>query len=306
MTLREKARALYSKPLLDLIFEAQTELRAVHTTPGIERCFLLSIKTGGCPEDCAYCSQSAHHKTGVRREPLLPIEQVRASIAQAREAGARRFCMGAAWREAPLGESFDRVLEMVREIKGAGFEVCATLGMITAEQAARLKAAGLDAYSHNLDTSREFYPRIVTTRTYDDRLQTIHRVREAGITLCSGGILGLGESVEDRCGLLAELASLDPPPESVPINLLMAGEGTPLEEAPPPNPLDLIRTIAVARILMPHSRVRLAAGRVFLSRETQILAFLAGANSVFAGEKLLTSPNAIPGTDEGLFAALGE
>lgn len=235
---------------------------------------------------------------------MISVEDVRSAAIKAKKAGADRLCLGAAWRSPPGGEQFERVLEMVREVKSQGLEACATLGMLTGEQAAALKKAGLDAYNHNLDTSREHYSNIVTTRTYDDRIETIRRVREAGMTVCCGGILGLGESVQDRCRMLAKIASFDPQPESVPINLLMPIPGTPLEDASPVDPVDLIRTVAVARLLMPRSRIRLSAGRVFLSRETQILAFFAGANSIFVGEKLLTAANPALTDDEALLACL--
>lgn len=300
-----RALELYRLPFFDLLYEAHSLHRRLHSPSDIQHCFLLSIKTGACPEDCSYCGQSAHYDSGLKREKLLSVEQVREAAGAAKQRGAQRFCMGAAWRQAPEGEQFERVLEMVREVKTAGLEACATLGMLTPKQAKALKEAGLDAYNHNLDTSREYYPNIVTTRTYDDRLATIRSVREAGITVCSGGILGLGESPEDRCRMLAELAGLDPQPESVPINLLMPMKGTPLEKAPPVSSIDLIRTIAVARLLMPASRIRLAAGRIYLSREAQLMAFLAGANSIFIGEKLLTAANPGVAEDEALLAAAG-
>jgi biotin synthase len=301
----EEALNRYHLPLLELLDKARAVHRANHQSEEIQRCYLLSIKTGGCSEDCAYCAQSAHNKTQLHRHALFSVAEVHSAAVDARQKGAHRFCMGAAWSEIPEGEQFERVLEMVRDIKAEGLEVCATLGKLTPEQAVRLKQAGLDAYSHNLDTSREFYPSIITTRTYDDRLETIRSVRLAGLTVCSGGILGLGESIEDRCAMLAELAALQPQPESVPINLLMPCDGTPLEDAPSTEPMALIRTIAVARILMPKSRVRLAAGRIKLSLEAQVLAFYAGANSLFIGDRLLTTPNALPGGDEALFAAMG-
>jgi biotin synthase len=300
----ETARRFYHLPLFELLYEAHSVHRAHHPAMDIQRCALLSIKTGGCPEDCGYCGQSAHHSTNIDREPLLSVVQVRSAARQAKQNGAQRFCMGAAWRQAPEGEQFERVLQMVREVKILGMEACATLGMLTPSQAVRLKAAGLDAYNHNLDTSRSYYPKIVTTRTYDDRLQTIRNVRQAGITVCSGGILGLGETAEDRCQMLVELAGLDPQPESVPINLLMPIQGTPLESAPAVDSLDLVRTIATARILMPAARVRLSAGRIYLSRETQLLAFFAGANSIFIGDRLLTAPNPGIDADQAVLAAV--
>ncbi|MGH9749765.1 MAG: biotin synthase BioB [Candidatus Polarisedimenticolia bacterium] len=303
-TLRDTAQTLYRLPLFDLIERSHAVHRAHHDPADIQRCALLSIKTGGCPEDCAYCPQSAHYETGVGRDPLLGVDAVRRAARAARADGAQRFCMGAAWREVKDGEEFERVLDMVRAVAAEGLEVCATLGMLTPAQAGRLKEAGLHAYNHNLDTSRAHYGTIITTRTYDDRLDTLRAVRAAGLTVCSGGILGMGETVDDRCALLAELASLEPQPESVPINMLVAVPGTPLGGAAPIDPLDLIRTIAVARILMPRSRVRLSAGRLSLGREAQILAFYAGANSIFLGERLLTTPNPEPGEDHALLQAL--
>lgn len=301
----ESSGSLYRMPLLELISLAHQVHLEHHNLSDIQKCVLLSIKTGGCPEDCGYCSQSAHHETGLQRQALLSIQDVRAAALRAREQGAQRFCMGAAWRSAPSGESFEQVLAFIREVKSLGLEACATLGMLTPEQAKLLKEAGLDAYNHNLDTSREFYGNVITTRTFDDRLRTIQSVREAGITVCSGGILGLGESDEDRCRLLTELASMNPQPESVPINLLVPVQGTPLEHAAPVSSTVLIRTIAVARILMPKARIRLSAGRLSLNREAQLLAFFAGANSIFMGDKLLTTPNVSKDEDEGLFAEMG-
>jgi biotin synthase len=300
----ESAAELYRLPLFELLFRSHSVHRQFHAPGDIQRCYLLSIKTGGCPENCGYCGQSAHFDTGLKREPLLSVDKVVSAARIAKERGAQRFCMGAAWRQPPAGAAFDRVLEMVREVKSLDLEVCATLGMLTLEQARRLKEAGLDAYNHNLDTSPEHYPNIVTTRTYSERIATLHSAREAGLTLCCGGILGLGENADDRCRLLAELAAFDPQPESVPINLLVPIEGTPLSSQPPVDPIEWIRTIAVARILMPKSRVRLAAGRASLSREMQLLAFFAGANSIFIGDKLLTTPNATLSEDEALLAAL--
>jgi biotin synthase len=301
----EVALELYGEPLLDLVHRAQTVHRRTFEPSRVQRCTLLSVKTGGCPEDCGYCPQSAHYETGVERQELMSLDSVLEAAWRAREAGASRFCMGAAWRQAASGERFERVLDMVRGVAATGMEVCVTLGMLTAEQAGALKEAGLTAYNHNLDTSREYYPRIISTRTYDDRLRTLARVREAGISVCSGGILGLGESRRDRCALLCELARIDPHPESVPLNLLVRVAGTPLADAPPLDPLELVRTIACARLMMPASRVRLSAGRTELSREAQTLAFLAGANSIFLGERLLTTPNPEPDADERLFSDLG-
>jgi biotin synthase len=302
---RAAALALLRKPLLDLVFEAAGVHRRHHPAGDVQRCSLLSIKTGGCPEDCGYCSQSAHHKTPVAREPLSDRAEVLEAARAAKGAGATRFCMGAAWREAKDGPDFDRVLGMVRDVAGLGMEVCCTLGMLDASQAARLKEAGLTAYNHNLDTSESFYSRVVSTRTYRDRLDTLRRVRDAGLSVCCGGILGMGESVEDRADLLATLASMDPPPESVPINGLVPVLGTPMEDAPPLDPFDLVRTVAAARILMPRSRIRLAAGRRALSDEAQALCFLAGANSIFFGERLLTAPNPEVDRDAELFRRLG-
>jgi biotin synthase len=300
----DRASELYQLPLFELLFRSHSVHRQFHPPGDIQRCYLLSIKTGGCPENCSYCGQSAHFETGLKREPLLSIDEVVSAARLAKDRGAQRFCMGAAWRQPPAGASFDRVLEMIRQVKALELEVCATLGMLTPAQAHQLKDAGLDAYNHNLDTSPDHYPNIVTTRTYAERVATLHAAREAGLTLCCGGILGLGESVDDRCRLLTVLAAFDPQPESVPINLLVPIEGTPLGSLPSVDPIDWIRTIAVARILMPKSRVRLAAGRAKLSREMQLLAFFAGANSIFIGDKLLTTPNATLSEDEALLAAL--
>jgi biotin synthase len=295
---REAVRALYDKPLLALIDEARAVHRANHVEGEVQLCTLLSVKTGGCPEDCSYCPQSSKYDTNVGPERMLDVASVIASAKRAKEIGSTRFCMGAAWREVKEGPAFDRVLEMVRGVKELGLEACVTLGMLNATQAARLKEAGLDAYNHNIDTSREHYKSIISTRTFDDRLRTLDNVRSAGITVCSGGIIGMGESADDRCEMLRTLANLDPQPESVPINALVAVEGTPLESLPPVDPLDLVRMIAVARILMPHARVRLSAGRTALSREAQMMCLFAGANSIFYGEKLLTTPN--PDEEEDL------
>jgi len=302
---REHVRALYDLPLLDLVFQAASVHRLHHDPRDVQRCSLLSIKTGGCPEDCAYCPQSARHTAGTEAEPLLDRDTVRARAQEAAAAGATRFCMGAAWREVREGPQFDRVLEMVRDVAATGMEVCCTLGMLTAEQAERLRDAGLTAYNHNLDTSEGFYGSIVTTRTYDDRLGTIRRVADVGISVCCGGILGMGESRADRIDLLATLASLDPQPESVPINALVRVPGTPLAGAPELDPFEIVRAVAVARIVMPRARVRLAAGRLQLSDEAQALCFLAGANSIFFGEKLLTTPNPAENRDAALLDRLG-
>ena len=304
MTLPE-VRGLHDLPLMDLVFRAQTVHRANFGDNKVQLCSLLSVKTGGCPEDCAYCPQAARYHTGVQAEPLLSTDEVLAAARKAREAGATRFCMGAAWREVKDGPQFDRVLEMVRGVKQLGMEACCTLGMLTADQARRLRAAGCDAYNHNLDTSREKYGDIITTRQYDDRLRTLRNVREAGITVCCGGIIGMGESIDDRCALLLELARQDPQPESVPINMLVRVQGTPLFSQQPVSTIEMVRMIATARILMPRSMVRLSAGREQLSEEAQLLCMLAGANSVFFGEKLLTTGNPAYAQDMALFEAAG-
>jgi biotin synthase len=289
-------RGLYDRPLFALIDEARRVHLAHQPEPEVQLCTLLSVKTGGCPEDCAYCPQSSHHATDVGPEKMLDVDEVMIAARRARDAGSTRFCMGAAWREVKDGPAFERVLAMVRGVKALGLEACVTLGMLTEMQATRLREAGLDAYNHNLDTSREHYRSIISTRTYDDRLRTLDNVRAAGITVCCGGIIGMGESVADRCEMLCTLANLDPQPESVPINALVRVAGTPLEGLPPVDPLDLVRMVACARILMPRTRVRLSAGRAELTREAQLLAMYAGANSIFYGERLLTTPN--PEADE--------
>jgi biotin synthase len=298
-------RAIHDLPLTELLFRAQTVHRQHHKTDEVQLCTLLSVKTGGCPEDCAYCPQSAHYETPVSTERSLEVEEVLDAARRARVEGATRFCMGAAWREVKDGPAFDNVLQMVRGVRALGMEACVTLGMLNDDQARRLKEAGLTAYNHNLDTSRQHYKSIISTRTYDDRLATLQRVREAGITICSGGIIGMGESIDDRCDMLRTLATLDPQPESVPINTLVATEGTPLAAMAPVEPLELVRMIATARILMPRARVRLSAGRMSLSREAQLLCFFAGANSIFYGEKLLTTGNPDTSEDQALLAAAG-
>jgi biotin synthase len=302
---RQEIRAIYDLPLTELLYRAQSTHRQFHNPEEIQLCRLLSIKTGGCPEDCGYCPQSAHYTTGVPRENLMNVPDVLAAAQRAKSDGATRFCMGAAWRDAPQGPEFQAVLEMVGGVAKLQMEVCCTLGMLTKDQARALKSAGLTAYNHNLDTSREFYGEIIHTRTYEERLNTLAAVRQAGITVCSGGIVGMGESNEDRVGLLQQLAQLDPHPESVPINMLVRAEGTPLANQPDVDPLIMVRMIATARIVMPKSRVRLAAGRLQLSREAATLCFLAGANSIFTGEKLLTTPNPQPSEDESLLRDLG-
>ena len=294
----ERVAALYHLPLTELLFRAQSVHRQHHDPETVQRCTLLSIKTGGCPEDCAYCPQSARYETGVAREELMNPEAVIALARQARDNGSTRFCMGAAWREVHDGTAFDAVLTMVEDVAALGMEVCTTLGMLTADQARRLKSAGLTAYNHNLDTSPEFYPHIITTRTYQDRLDTLKRVQEAGISVCCGGIIGMGESARDRCAMLAELGRLDPHPESLPVNVLVRIAGTPLAGADDLDPIELVRTVASARLVTPKARVRLSTGRLALTAEAQALCFVAGANSIFSGDKLLTSPN--PSVDEDL------
>jgi biotin synthase len=287
----EEVLEILESPLLDLLARAQAVHLAHHDPRDIQLASLLSIKTGGCPEDCKYCPQSAHYQVGLEREAFLDLDRVLGSAREAHEMGASRFCMGAAWREVRNGPEFDAVLEMVRGVRALGMEACCTLGMLDQDQADRLAEAGLTAYNHNLDTGPEFYGEIITTRNYDDRLKTLARVRQAGITVCAGGIIGMGESNGDRARMLQVLAGLDPHPESVPINALVAVAGTPLADRPPVEPLELARMCATARILMPRARVRLSAGRRNLSREAQVLCFLAGANSIFFGEKLLTTAN---------------
>src|SRR4051812_48728501 len=291
-----EVRAIHDAPLFELIDRARAVHHRHHSKTEVQLCTLLSVKTGGCPEDCAYCPQSSHYETPVAGEKMLAVDEVLSAAARARETGATRFCMGAAWREVKDGPAFDRVLDMVRGVKKLGLEACCTLGMITDEQARKLKEAGLDAYNHNVDTSRENYRSIITTRSYEDRLHTLSAVRRAGITVCTGGIIGMGESIDDRCAMLKELSSLAPHPESVPINALVRVKGTPLEALPPIDPLELVRMIATARVLMPLAKVRLSAGRTELGREAQLLCLFAGANSIFYGDKLLTTPN--PGEDD--------
>jgi biotin synthase len=301
----DNLKSVYHLPLLDLLYRAATAHRAHHETADIQRCALLSIKTGGCPEDCGYCAQSARYDTGVEVTALLSVAETVAHARRAKQLGATRFCMGAAWRGPKDGPSFDRVLEMIRAVRELDLEACVTLGMLTDHQAERLRSAGLTAYNHNLDTSRRHYPRIVSTHTYEDRLQTLRAVQRAGIAVCCGGILGMGETEEDRLLLLWELTGLDPPPESIPINCLAPIAGTPLAQAAPVDPLQLVRLIATTRITFPKARVRLSAGRDRLSRELQVLCFFAGANSIFFGAKLLTAPNPSATDDAELFRTLG-
>jgi biotin synthase len=301
---RDEVRNIYNSPLIDAVFAAQSAHRRYFEPSEVQLCQLLSIKTGGCPEDCAYCPQSAHYDDGDGRHDLLAVDHVVATAREAREQGVTRFCMGAAWRQVSDGPEFESVLEMVRGVSSLGLEVCCTLGMLNESQARRLADAGLYAYNHNLDTSPEYYGQIITTRNYEDRLKTLEHVRKAGITVCCGGIIGMGESDEDRVGLLHQLATLNPHPESVPVNMLVRVEGTPLGGAEVADPLVLVRTIAAARVLMPSSRVRLSAGRRSLTREAVTLCFMAGANSIFVGDKLLTTPNPSRDQDELLLQEL--
>jgi biotin synthase len=301
---RDEVRAVFELPLPELIFRAQTAHRAHFDPTVVQISTLLSIKTGGCPEDCAYCPQSARHGSDVESTSLLDRETVLAAAAKAKDEGATRFCMGAAWRS-PRDRDLERVCALVEDVKGLGLETCVTLGMLTAQQSQRLKQSGLDYYNHNLDTSPEFYGSVITTRTYEDRLRTLENVRDAGINVCCGGIVGLGEGREDRIGMIATLAALPEHPESVPINLLVRVEGTPLARNDDVDPIEFVRTIAAARITMPASVVRLSAGREAMSDEMQALCFLAGANSIFAGPKLLTTPNPEHERDARLFAKLG-
>lgn len=301
---REEIQALLERPFNDLLFQAQGVHRQHFDPNAVQISTLLSIKTGACPEDCKYCPQSGHYNTGLEREKLLQVEAVLEEARKARAVGASRFCMGAAWKH-PSAKDMPLVLEMVRGVRAMGLETCMTLGMLSREQAEQLKEAGLDYYNHNLDTSPEYYGEIITTRTYADRLETLDHVRQSGMKICSGGILGMGESVNDRAGLLQQLANLPEHPESVPINMLIRIQGTPLEHVEDLDPIEFIRTIAVARILMPRSHVRLAAGRELMSDETQALAFFAGANSIFYGERLLTAQNPQATRDQRLFERLG-
>ena len=300
-----EVETLLSRPLLELVLEAAAVHREHHDPSAVQCSRLLSIKTGGCPEDCGYCSQSAHARTAVERQPLMEVDAVLAEARAARDAGADRFCMGAAWREVRDGEELERVCAMVAGVKALGLETCVTLGMLAPHQAERLKAAGLDYYNHNLDTGRSHYDRIVGTHTYDDRLATLAAVRDAGLHVCCGGILGMGESRAARAELLAQLASLDPQPESVPINTLVAVPGTPLQDTPPLEWTEVVATVAAARLLMPRATVRLSAGRRELSEAAQALCFLAGANSIFFGDTLLTTPNPEPQEDAALLDKLG-
>ena len=302
---KDEIIAIYNKPLMDLLFEAASVHRENHDPNVVQVSTLLSIKTGGCPEDCGYCPQAARYHTDITGNDLMSVAQVKAQALRAKSSGSSRVCMGAAWRNVKDGEEFDQVLEMVRTINKLDMEVCCTLGMITENQAQRLAEAGLYAYNHNLDTSEEYYKDVISTRSFEDRLKTIENVRKTNVTVCSGGIIGMGETIEDRAGMLVALSTLNPQPESVPINALVAVEGTPLEEEKPIEIWEMIRMVATTRIVMPHTQVRLSAGRKNMSREGQAMCFFAGANSIFAGDKLLTTPN--PNVDEDLkmFIMLG-
>ncbi len=296
---------LYNKPLMDLLFEAATTHRKFHNPNVVQVSTLLSIKTGGCPEDCGYCPQAARYHTNIEGNDLMSVSQVKAQALRAKSSGSSRVCMGAAWRNVKDGPEFDQVLEMVRTINKLDMEVCCTLGMITENQAKRLAEAGLYAYNHNLDSSEEYYKEVISTRGFEDRLKTIDNVRKTNVTVCSGGIIGMGESIEDRAGMLVALASLNPQPESVPINALVAVEGTPLENEKPIEIWDMIRMVATTRIVIPETQVRLSAGRTQMSREGQAMCFFAGANSIFAGDKLLTTPNPDVNEDMKMFELLG-
>jgi biotin synthase len=296
--------ALYDLPFMDLLWRAQETHRQHFDANAIQRSTLLSVKTGGCPEDCSYCSQSARYSTDVERERLMPLDEVVAAARAAREKGASRFCMGAAWKS-PKDNDLEKILDMVREVKALGMQTCVTLGMLKEGQAEKLKEAGLDYYNHNLDTDREFYAQVIKSHTHDDRLDTLEQVRDAGISVCSGGIIGMGETRRNRAAMLTQLANLPKPPESVPINNLVPVPGTPLGEQPPLDPFEFVRTIAAARIVMPTSCVRLSAGRREMSDELQALCFLAGANSIFYGDHLLTTGNADFDQDDVLFERLG-
>ncbi|MCD9019028.1 biotin synthase BioB [Parachryseolinea silvisoli] len=301
---REEIAAIYNKPVLDLMYEAATVHRQYHQAGEVQVCTLLSVKTGGCPEDCAYCPQAARYNTSVKAHKMMEVGEVLQKAVEAKESGSTRFCMGAAWREVRDNRDFDKVIEMVKGVNTLGLEVCCTLGMLTPEQAQKLKDAGLYAYNHNLDTSENFYDDIITTRTYQDRLDTLEHVRNANISVCSGGIIGMGEGEADRIGMLYTLATLPQHPESVPVNALVPVEGTPLEDQPKVSVWEMVRMIATARIIMPHAMVRLSAGRVRMNLEEQALCFMAGANSIFAGDKLLTTPNPGYVKDQEMFQTL--
>lgn len=301
---REEIAEIYNTPVLDLIYKAATVHRQHHEAGEVQVCTLLSVKTGGCPEDCAYCPQAARYHTDVKVHKLLEVDEVIGKAQEAKDAGSTRFCMGAAWREVRDNRDFDKVLEMVKGVNNMGMEVCCTLGMLSHEQAQKLKDAGLYAYNHNLDTSEEFYGDIITTRNYNDRLETLGNVRKAKISVCSGGIIGMGEMESDRIGMLHTLSTLPEHPESVPVNALVPVEGTPLEDQPKVSVWEMIRMIATARIIMPRAMVRLSAGRVRMTLEEQALCFMAGANSIFAGDKLLTTANPAYVQDQEMFQIL--
>lgn len=301
---KEEIQAIYDRPLMDLIYDAATVHRANNDPSEVQVCTLLSVKTGGCPEDCAYCPQAARYHTDVKVHKLLDVDVVLEKAQNAKDNGSTRFCMGAAWREVRDNRDFDKVIDMVKGVNDIGMEVCCTLGMLTEDQAQKLKDAGLYAYNHNLDTSEEHYEEIITTRTYDNRLDTLTNVRKANISVCSGGIIGMGETVLDRVGMLQTLANLPEHPESVPVNALVPVPGTPLEEQPKVSVWDMVRMIATARIIMPKAQVRLSAGRVRMTVEEQALCFLAGANSIFAGDELLTTPNPEVNQDKEMFQTL--
>lgn len=302
---REEIIAIYNKPLMDLLYEAASIHREHHNPNVVQVSTLLSIKTGGCPEDCGYCPQAARYHTDVEGNDLMGVQQVKAQALRAKASGSSRVCMGAAWRNVKDGPEFDQVLEMVRTINKLDMEVCCTLGMLTENQAQRLAEAGLYAYNHNLDTSEEYYKEVISTRGFEDRIETIQNVRKTNVTVCSGGIIGMGESIEDRAGMLVALSTLNPQPESVPINALVAVEGTPMEDEKPVEIWEMIRMVATTRIVMPETQVRLSAGRTNMSREGQAMCFFAGANSIFAGDKLLTTPNPDVNEDMKMFEMLG-
>ncbi|QSS98215.1 biotin synthase BioB [Psychroflexus sp. ALD_RP9] len=302
---KEEILAIYNKPLMSLLYEAATVHRQHHDPNKVQVSTLLSIKTGGCPEDCGYCPQAARYHTDIEGNDLMSVSQVKAQALRAKASGSSRVCMGAAWRNVKDGEEFDNVLEMVRTINKLDMEVCCTLGMVTENQAKRLAEAGLYAYNHNLDSSEEYYKEVISTRGYEDRLETIDNVRKTNVTVCSGGIIGMGESIDDRAGMLVALATLNPQPESVPINALVPVEGTPLEEQQKVSIWEMIRMVATTRIVMPETQVRLSAGRTDMSKEGQAMCFFAGANSIFAGDKLLTTPNPDVNEDMELFKTLG-
>ncbi|MEM9929563.1 MAG: biotin synthase BioB [Bacteroidota bacterium] len=301
----DQVRELHQQPFMDLVFRAATVHREYHNPNEVQVSNLLSIKTGGCPEDCGYCPQAARYHTNIEENELMSVEQVRNAAERAKGMGSSRLCMGAAWRNVKDDSEFDHVLDLVRTVNSLDMEVCATLGMLTPNQAERLAAAGLYAYNHNLDTSEEYYKEVISTRGYQDRLDTIDNARKAGLTVCSGGILGMGESIDDRLKMLLTLASLDPQPESVPINALVAVDGTPMEDQEPVSIFEMVRMIAVTRIVMPQTTIRLSAGRTQMTQEGQALCFLAGAGSIFGGSKLLTTPNPEEFVDLEMFAALG-